>query len=146
MSTDSTVTEVFEDVEVDPDAILDACEADTPEAILEGGGEHDAVPDDEIDADDVTAADLFANLKETALELSGSDAPGAPGADATDADADASATGWELVGSVSETRISNDAFGVGEIDSVPAPASVSASDFESEADGGATSGFDWFES
>ncbi|WP_226004816.1 hypothetical protein [Natrinema salinisoli] len=73
MSTDSTVTEVFEDVEADPDAILEACGAETPAELVESGGKHEAAPDEISDA---TAAELFADLgdemadsnRETALE------------------------------------------------------------------------------
>ena len=59
MSTDSTATEVFEDVEPDPDAILEAHGAETPDELIESGGKHDAGSDDAVDT---TAAELFADL------------------------------------------------------------------------------------
>ncbi|SEQ77964.1 hypothetical protein [Natrinema salaciae] len=59
MSTDSTVTEVFEDVEADPDAILEAWDAETPAELVESGGRHEADAVDEIS--DVTAAEVFAD-------------------------------------------------------------------------------------
>ncbi|WP_254521796.1 hypothetical protein [Natrinema caseinilyticum] len=63
MSTDSTVTEVLETVEADPDAILDAYDVETPEELIESAGEHEATTDPVIDADDETAETLFARLQ-----------------------------------------------------------------------------------
>ncbi|MDF9747373.1 hypothetical protein [Natrinema salsiterrestre] len=67
MSTDSTVTEVFEDVEADPDAILEACGAETPAELVESGGKHDPEPDEISDA---TAAELFADLGDETTDWS----------------------------------------------------------------------------
>lgn len=66
MSTDSTVTEVFEAVEADPDAILDAYDVESPEELVESAGEHEATTDPVIDADDETAEALFARLQSVA--------------------------------------------------------------------------------
>lgn len=68
MSTEPTATEVFEEVEADPDAILEACDAESPEALVESGGDHEATTDPEIDADDETAAALFADLQSTSSD------------------------------------------------------------------------------
>ncbi|MFA9502862.1 hypothetical protein ACERIM_08755 [Natrinema sp. H-ect1] len=61
MSPDSTPTEVFPDVEPDPDAVLAEFGVDSP-ADLEGDGAHDPIPDDAA-VDDTTAAELFADLQ-----------------------------------------------------------------------------------
>lgn len=63
MSSDSTPTEVFPDVDPDPDEILDQYDADSVAALLEMGGRHDPTTDDAIDADDTTAAELFDHLE-----------------------------------------------------------------------------------
>ncbi|TYT64014.1 hypothetical protein FYC77_00345 [Natrialba swarupiae] len=55
MSPNPVVTEVFEDVEPDPDAILASSGAESADELLEAGGDHDPTTDDEIDA---TADDL----------------------------------------------------------------------------------------
>ena len=73
MSADSTPTEVFEDIDPDPDAVLAEFGVESPDDLAADGGAHDPVPDDEIDADDTTAAELFADLEvqyreESALE------------------------------------------------------------------------------
>lgn len=62
MSRDSTGTEVFEEIDPDPDAVLADCGVDTPEDLVDAGGAHDPVPDAAVDADDTTAAELFADL------------------------------------------------------------------------------------
>ncbi|WP_212750758.1 hypothetical protein [Haloterrigena sp. H1] len=112
MSTDPTVTEVFTEIDPDPDAILAAHDADDPDALLASGGEHDPSTDEAVDADDVTAADVFADLQAAAHEVTG---------DATDRSDDRArndgsddGSNLELVGpGPTETRISSDAFGVG---------------------------------
>lgn len=68
MSTDSTPTEVFEEIEPDPDAILEACDAASPESLVESGGEHEPTTDSEIDATDETASRLFDDLQSLACE------------------------------------------------------------------------------
>ncbi|WP_222915517.1 hypothetical protein [Natrinema sp. SYSU A 869] len=60
MSTDPTATEVFEEVEADPDAILAAFGVDSPADLVDAGGDHDPMPDD--DTVDTTATELFADL------------------------------------------------------------------------------------
>lgn len=62
MSTDSNAADVFEAVEADPDAILEECDAETPTELVESGGKHEAGLEDEVD--DVTAAELFADLED----------------------------------------------------------------------------------
>lgn len=65
MSERTPVQEVFANVEPDPDAILEAADADSPTELVSGGGRHDPVEDD---VDESTVADLFWNLKEAAAE------------------------------------------------------------------------------
>ncbi|WP_226482192.1 hypothetical protein [Natrinema amylolyticum] len=65
MSTDPTATEVFEEVEADPDAILAAFDADSPADLVDAGGDHDPSGDHDPRPDDVvdtTATELFADL------------------------------------------------------------------------------------
>lgn len=59
MSSNSTGTDVFEDVDPDPDAVLAEFGVESPDDLLEAGGAHDPVAD-EMDVDDTTAAELFA--------------------------------------------------------------------------------------
>lgn len=66
MSTDSTGTEVFEDVDPDPDAVLAEFGMDSPDDLADADGAHDTIPDEEIDVDDTTAAELFADLEDIA--------------------------------------------------------------------------------
>ena len=75
MSSDSTGTEVFVDVDPDPDAVLAEFGVESPDDLEESDGAHDAVPDDQLDVDDTTAAELFADLAdpETSDSASGSD-------------------------------------------------------------------------
>ncbi|MFA9416153.1 hypothetical protein [Natrinema sp. HArc-T2] len=107
MSTEPTVTEVFAEIDPDPDAILAAHDADDPDALLASGGEHDPSTDEAVDADDVTAAVVFADLQAAAREVTG---------DATDRCDDCArddGSDLELVGpGPTETRIPSDAFGV----------------------------------
>lgn len=64
MSNDLTGTTVFEDVEPDPDAVLAAFGVTSPDDLVDGSdGAHDSVPDDHVDVDDATAAELFDDLK-----------------------------------------------------------------------------------
>ncbi|MDS0476175.1 hypothetical protein [Natrinema sp. 1APR25-10V2] len=139
MSSEPTVTEVFEEIEPDPDAILGAFDADFPDSVLEGAGDHDPVPDDEVDADDVTAAEVFADLKAVSLEVADAETTDEPIAGATamavhrdpgsGTSAGASAD-WEWIGpDPTETRIDNDTFGGVGL----------------EPNGDATSEFAWFE-
>jgi hypothetical protein len=84
MSGDASVPDVFEAVEAEPDAILEACDAETPAELVESGGKHDPVPDGDGgtlpassgagDATDVTAAELFADLASVADDVSATDA------------------------------------------------------------------------
>ncbi|QLK24563.1 hypothetical protein HYG81_10540 [Natrinema zhouii] len=60
MSTDSTAREVFEEIEPDPDAILEACDAQTPTELVESGGKHEPQSDNVVDT---TATELFADLE-----------------------------------------------------------------------------------
>ncbi|MFC6719665.1 hypothetical protein ACFQGT_13250 [Natrialbaceae archaeon GCM10025810] len=85
MSTNSSGREVFQDVDPDPDAVLEAFGGDDPDDILaiaddqargdaesdsDASGRHDVVPDDRVDADDVTAAELFSDLDRASKRLS----------------------------------------------------------------------------
>ncbi|MEY7849254.1 hypothetical protein AB7C87_08655 [Natrarchaeobius sp. A-rgal3] len=62
MSSEPTVTEVFQDVDPDPDAILALSGVESPDELLEAGGDHDPTTDDEIDATDDDLEELFADL------------------------------------------------------------------------------------
>ncbi|WP_081655661.1 hypothetical protein [Halopiger goleimassiliensis] len=62
MTSDSAGREVFQHVDPDPDAVLEAHGIDSPDE-LAGDGAHDPTTDEEIDADDTTAADLFDHLE-----------------------------------------------------------------------------------
>ncbi|MFD1565273.1 hypothetical protein ACFR99_17185 [Haloarchaeobius amylolyticus] len=111
MSTEPTVTEVFAEIDPDPDAILAAHDADDPDALLASGGEHDPSTDEAVDADDVTAADVFADLQAAAREVTAA----TDRRDDRDCDDGSDAgSNLELVGpGPTETRIPSDAFGVG---------------------------------
>jgi len=115
MSTDPTVTEVFAEIDPDPDAILEAHDAADLDALLAGGGEHDPRTDEAIDVDDVTAADVFADLQAAAREVTEDttdrcDNRACDGASEPESD-------LELVGpGPTETRIPSDAFGAADAD------------------------------
>ncbi|WP_440772361.1 hypothetical protein [Natronorubrum sp. DTA28] len=96
MSTDSTGTEVFADVEPDPDAVLAEFGVESPDDLEESDGAHDTIPDDELDVDDTTAAELFAGLAdlETADSASGTDTESEDDEPAPDVDD----LGFEFVG------------------------------------------------
>lgn len=68
MSTEQTDAEAFEDIDPDPDAVLDEFGVDSPDELVAAGGAHDTIPDDAIDVDDTTAAELFADLEVQATE------------------------------------------------------------------------------
>ncbi|WP_049924211.1 hypothetical protein [Halopiger djelfimassiliensis] len=76
MSTDPTVTEVFEDVDADPDAVLAAHDVDSPADLVAAGGDHDPGTDAAVDADDLTAAELFADLASLSPDAERADAIG----------------------------------------------------------------------
>ncbi|ELY35945.1 hypothetical protein [Natronorubrum tibetense] len=99
MTTDSTGTEVFADVEPDPDAVLAEFGVESPDDLEESGGAHDTVPDDQLDVDDTTAAELFAGLAdvETANSASGTDTE-PESADLNEPAPDTHDLGFEFVG------------------------------------------------
>ena len=66
MSTEQTGTDVFEDIDPDPDAVLDEFGVESPDELVADGGAHDPTTDDEIDVDDTTAAELFDDLEDQA--------------------------------------------------------------------------------
>ncbi len=80
MSPDSTPTEVFADVDPDPDAVLAEFGVDSPDDLGAASGAHDPTPDDAA-VDDATAAELFADLQNIG---SGDAEPAATGTDAPD--------------------------------------------------------------
>ncbi|MGQ3412812.1 sugar ABC transporter substrate-binding protein [Natrinema sp. LN54] len=91
MSTEQPGTDVFEEIDPDPDAVLAEFGVESPDELAADGGAHDTIPDDRIDVDDTTAAELFADLEaqatETrAAELENRDSDGST--DSTDAPAD----------------------------------------------------------
>ena len=96
MSTDSTGTEVFEDVEPDPDAVLAEFGVESPDDLEEGGGAHDTIPDDELDVDDTTAVELFAGLADLEMADSASGSDTEPEDDEPARDSDD--LGFEFVG------------------------------------------------
>lgn len=67
MSPDSTPTEVFADVDPDPDAVLAEFGVDDPDDLGATDGAHDPTPDDAA-VDDATAAELFADLQRVGSE------------------------------------------------------------------------------
>lgn len=81
MSPNSTPTEVFADVDPDPDAVLAEFDADSPDDL--GSGVHDPTPADAA-VDDTTAAELFADLQAVATADADSSAPGADSPDRPD--------------------------------------------------------------
>ncbi|MBZ6495662.1 hypothetical protein [Natrinema longum] len=85
MSTDPTVTNVFEDVDPDPDAVLAEFGVDSTDDLLEDdAGAHDPIPDDAVD--DTTATELFADLA-TVETAESTDPDGAtPASNVTDTD------------------------------------------------------------
>ncbi|ELZ21884.1 hypothetical protein C477_04574 [Haloterrigena salina JCM 13891] len=68
MSTEQTDAEAFDDIDPDPDAVLAEFGVDSPEELVADDGAHDTIPDDAIDVDDTTAAELFADLEDRAAE------------------------------------------------------------------------------
>lgn len=64
MSTEPTPTERFPEIDPDPDAVLAAFGVDSPHELAAAGGFHEPTRDDRVDADDTTAADLFADLQD----------------------------------------------------------------------------------
>lgn len=62
MSTEPT--DSFPEIDPDPDAVLAAFGIDSPHDLAAAGGAHEPTRDDRIDADDTTAADLFADLQD----------------------------------------------------------------------------------
>ncbi|WP_090508044.1 hypothetical protein [Natronorubrum sediminis] len=68
MTDDSPGTRVFETIEPDPDAVLEAFDVDAPDDLLESEGSDDADGNDDptemddIEIDDTTAAELFDEL------------------------------------------------------------------------------------
>ncbi|SIR93049.1 hypothetical protein [Natronorubrum thiooxidans] len=62
MSTEPT--EPFPEIDPDPDAVLAAFDVDSPHDLAAAGGAHEPTRDDRVDADDTTAADLFADLQD----------------------------------------------------------------------------------
>ena len=107
MSSDSTPTEVFPDVDPNPDEILDQYDADSVAALLETGGRHDPTTDDAIDADDTTAAELFDHLEAVSTDpvsvtRGGADDDGID-SDGTDAGHEAVDVDWTFVGDPERT-------------------------------------------
>lgn len=86
MTDDVPVTELFEDVEADPDAIIAAYGADSPEDLVDGPGEHDPHPDPVLDGDVDGAAERLTELADLTLD-STSDGHG-PRDDPTDSATD----------------------------------------------------------
>jgi len=87
MSADTTGTEVFAEIEPDPDAVLEAFGVDSTDDIDDDAGVHEPTTDDELDVDDTTAAELFADLQQVVTdqaedaETSRTDESGTPDAD-----------------------------------------------------------------
>jgi len=75
MTDDVPVTERFEDVEADPDAIIAAYGADSPEDLVDGPGEHDPHPDPVLDGDVDGAAERLASLADLTLDSTDDSGP-----------------------------------------------------------------------
>lgn len=73
MSTRPTVREVFTDVEADPDAVLEAFDVDSPEELIASGGAHGPTTDEELDATDAVADELFGDLSSVSDSLESGD-------------------------------------------------------------------------
>lgn len=82
MSERTHVQEVFTEVQADPDAILDAADAESPAALIAGGGKHES-PENSADADENVAA-LLENLMDAAIETTGTSVDGETDADRVD--------------------------------------------------------------
>lgn len=151
MSTDSPSTEAFEDVDPDPDAVLAEFGVDSPDELVDdaGDGAHDPTTDDEIDADDTTAAELFADL-EAAADDADSDAADAEASDADapvpdEPEADASVSEesleFEFVGDADEVvRPDGDVIDTtaAELSAVAATGSSAGASTETASSSGAT--------
>ncbi|WP_049890905.1 hypothetical protein [Natrinema versiforme] len=88
MSTEQPGTDVFEEIDPDPDAVLAEFGVDSLDELATDGGAHDPTTDDEIsealrasssrtqsddDVDDTTAAELFADLADHATDSRATD-------------------------------------------------------------------------
>ncbi|QLG49781.1 hypothetical protein [Natrinema halophilum] len=128
MSTDSNVTEVFETVEADPDAILEAYDVESPAELVESGGDHEATTDPAIDADDETAGTLFASLQAMAVDAAeasaGSDGNGRPDSTPTITQSSESDSGSADAARVAEQAV----YTASETDDSPANVMASAPD------------------
>ena len=63
-------TDVFEEIDPDPDAVLDAFGVDSPDDVIDSSDDaHDPTRDESIDADDTVASELFEELERAAREL-----------------------------------------------------------------------------
>ncbi|WP_254864507.1 hypothetical protein [Halovivax gelatinilyticus] len=71
MSEEVPVTEIFEDVEPDPDAIIASYGAESVEDLIDGPGEHDPVAYPEFDGDVDEAATRLRDLADVQLEPAG---------------------------------------------------------------------------
>jgi|GEM_PF-2504322 len=74
--TDGNADEPFDDIEPDPDGVLDAFGIDDPNDLLEdldaettAHGDHDPTRDETIDVTDTMASDLFDGLERAAAEI-----------------------------------------------------------------------------
>ena len=67
MSDHVPVTEVFADVDPDPDAVIESFGADSLAELLDGPGDHEPTTDDELD-DVEAAAELLGELADATLE------------------------------------------------------------------------------
>ena len=77
MSDNVPVTEVFADVDPDPDAVIESFGADSLAELLDGPGDHDPTTDDELD-DVEAAATLLGELADATLERAETDPEGQP--------------------------------------------------------------------
>lgn len=68
MSEYVPVTEVFTDVEADPDAIIAAYGAESIEDLIDGPGDHDPISDERLDGDVEAAADRLLDLADVRLD------------------------------------------------------------------------------
>ncbi len=98
MSDEVPVTEIFEDVEPDPDAIIASFGAESVDDLIEGPGEHDPVAHPEFDGDVDRAADRLRELADVRLETEGeSTRPHSSGSTTRERDAgDESGAGGEI--------------------------------------------------
>ncbi|WP_247730435.1 hypothetical protein [Halovivax limisalsi] len=117
MSDDVPVTEVFEDVDADPDAVIAAFGADDVDDLLGGPGAHDPEPDPAIDGDVEAASEHLSRLADVGLDPRADDVASPDGVGAESAHLDGPRTtsngGWTAESGASGPRYTAETVGGG---------------------------------